>query len=211
MDHIVNVTCDLFASRITEALGLLATRSNNTDKPTAKSRVSDELLARYAAKKRTHMGKQFLTHKIPVSKQTPIYYIALQLEFGCRKATLDIMTSSSSNYTSVYSSISYRIADLLRDPKCELILAILEGRIQARQVALIKQEIICPSILLAERREMELRRQQKLELKTSSVHVCKKCNKRETLVREIQTRSSDEAPTLAIQCASCGHCWTQNS
>jgi DNA-directed RNA polymerase subunit M/transcription elongation factor TFIIS len=27
----------------------------------------------------------------------------------------------------------------------------------------------------------------------------------------MQTRSSDEAPTLAIQCAGCGHCWTQVS
>lgn len=134
-----------------------------------------------------------------------ICYIGMQLAYGCEKC---------SAITHVISAHGYTIADLLRDPQCELISAILREQVHACRVAGCTgatMQKICPSVLRAERDMIELRKQQKIDLKTSNIYKCKKCNMSQTLVREMQTRSSDEAPTLAIQCTNCGHCWTQCS
>jgi DNA-directed RNA polymerase subunit M/transcription elongation factor TFIIS len=163
------------------------------------------------------MTQMFENRGVPVKDRTVPLFIARQLEIGCRTFVVQEINSSShalndSSYAiSVLSGVVYEIADLLRDPSCELITAILSERLRAHMVPHAVLADICPSVLRAERDEVELRKKQKIEQKTSSVFTCKKCKVAKTLVREAQTRSSDEAPTLVIQCVGCGNCWTQSS
>lgn len=173
--------------------------------PTSTSVV--ELFASYAQKKARRMSMMQQTQSADDLRGRVILYVATQLEYGCRKVAL---RGASAHYTTAYSALAYSIADALRDPNCELLIAILSGRIHACRAASFDIQELCPSVLRAERDEVEIRKQQKIEQKTSSVHMCKKCGLRKTLVREMQTRSSDEAPTLAIQCVNCGYCWSQS-
>jgi DNA-directed RNA polymerase subunit M/transcription elongation factor TFIIS len=174
---------------------------------------ADKLIADYAREKGARMVQKFTRCKTPESERSATFYIASQMEYGCRQTALQESVDIE-HYMSAYSNFAYQIADLLRDDKCELICGILEGRAHACRLAQILRDdvrALCPSVMRAEHDEMELRKQQKIEQKTSSVHTCRKCNARQTYVREVQTRSSDEAPSLAIQCANCGYCWMQAS
>ena len=207
-----NVISDMIFERLREAIDKL--------QRTIGSRESvDELLRGYAAKKEKMIASKFQNHNVPAEKRMTLFYIALQIEFGCRKyaiqesnetGRMSEVSSCGNHYTSVYSNMIYWVADLLQDEHCELIRAILEGKVHACRIPQCNICEICPSILLEKRKEIAIRMQQKVETKTSSAYVCKKCKARSTTLTEIQTRSSDEAPTLAIRCVNCGHGWTQN-
>ena len=175
----------------------------------------DESIATYVRQNREHMEKIMRIYDIECANDQAIcgMYIAHQLERGvydeCARC---IISSNDMSGKALYASKIYELADLLRAENCELLRAIICGRASARDIASMSVETLrncCPSILRAEREEIALRMMQKIEQKTSSLYKCKKCNANKTLVRETQTRSSDEAPTLMIQCVECYHCWTQ--
>jgi DNA-directed RNA polymerase subunit M/transcription elongation factor TFIIS len=204
---------ELIDRRLHEAFHLLEARIG------AKSAL--QLLVAFESRRLQVSAKRILEGGAPPVLHNAMLYIAMQLELSCRKesyhdATVtgvvaEITSNGRGHFTSTYSNAAYQIADLLRDPRGELFAAILEGRARPGNVTCEDVMNLCPSILRAERDEIELRKQQKIEQKTSAAHLCRKCGKRETLVREIQIRGSDEAPTLAIQCVNCGNCWTQSA
>lgn len=151
------------------------------------------------------------------SRGETIETIAAQIAHGIHevavseKHTHDLGSSDAADVhiTMHYSAITYLICDLLRDENRELISAIGNGKVRAQDVAKLREKI-CPSIMSAERREYEHRKNQKIEQKVSHAFVCKKCGARDTLMQEVQTRSSDEAPTLVLQCVGCGYRWIQS-
>ena len=55
--------------------------------------------------------------------------------------------------------------------------------------------------------ELELRNEQKLNVKFSEMYKCGNCGKKRAKIREAQTRSADEGSTLFITCIECGHEW----
>jgi DNA-directed RNA polymerase subunit M/transcription elongation factor TFIIS len=55
--------------------------------------------------------------------------------------------------------------------------------------------------------ELELRNEQKLNVKYSEMYKCGNCGKRKTKQRQVQTRSADEGSTLFITCIECNHEW----
>lgn len=165
------------------------------------------------------MDKTFDKFGISAESRNLSTYIAMLLESGARTYAVEecqrnniptVISGEMSHFKSLYSNRIYQIADLLRDQKRELICAILEMREVPSKIAYNDPTLVCPSILAHERDEIELRRRQKVEQKTSKAFICRKCGKNETTLQELQTRSSDEAPTLIIQCISCGYHWAQS-
>jgi DNA-directed RNA polymerase subunit M/transcription elongation factor TFIIS len=147
--------------------------------------------------------------------------IARHLELGCTKFALRdckktgaeaVITMGDNNHcTILYTNSAARIADLLCDSRGELINAILSQSIHASKVAFQSIETLCPHILEEERSTFRMRTQQKIVYHESTLYRCKKCGQNRTLHDEFQARGSDEAPTLAIRCLNCGHCWAQNA
>jgi len=160
----------------------------------------------------------------PTVTRDAVGAIVADLELGCRglaraacmRTVVDPHMSRAGHalFVDTYSCYAYKVIDLLRDPRNELFDAIMSGTIRARDVArasIAQLSSVCPNFMRAEREDLELRRQQKIEQPTSSLYECKKCKERKTIASERQVRSSDESPTLMIQCLNCGHCWSQQS
>lgn len=206
---------DMLTDRVNGAIELLRALPCGASAP----RV-DALVAQFMESKQSIMNREFDKYAIPASDRSVAHFIAIRLEDGTQRWTcaectrLNLPTeigSTMNHFKSTYAGMIYQIADFLRDPQCELIKAILERRIQAGHVANIGPDKLCPSVLQKEREEIELRRKQRVEEKTSKAYKCKKCGKNETTMQEMQTRSSDEAPTLVVQCVNCGYRWSQSS
>ena len=56
-------------------------------------------------------------------------------------------------------------------------------------------------------KEVELREQQKINVKYSTRYQCHNCGERKVQMKEEQTRSIDEGGTLLLTCVACGHNW----
>jgi DNA-directed RNA polymerase subunit M/transcription elongation factor TFIIS len=56
--------------------------------------------------------------------------------------------------------------------------------------------------------EIAVRAAQKVEIKTTKMHPCPQCHKRNATEYRLQTRSGDEGYTTFIQCCYCEHRWT---
>lgn len=161
--------------------------------------IGDDYLAKILARFPRHAAAQSEDIRGRI-----LFFIACRLEHGCRQFAVN-------KYSRVdlasYATITFQICDYLRDPQAELLRAIVAQRIRATRVAFMNSHELCPSFMRVEREAFEERKRQKIVPKVSHIHTCAKCGKKETHTREVQTRSSDEAPTLFIQCASCGHHW----
>ncbi|MFA5766797.1 MAG: hypothetical protein WC919_02660 [Candidatus Paceibacterota bacterium] len=159
--------------------------------------------------------------KMPISEHN-MGVIIRGLESGCRKVArtkceeqlIDPSIVACDYFTHMYSSCVYKICELLRDPKHELLSAILGRRIASRDVAsmdMIALADYCPSILREERQEFAARLAQKTEVATTALYECAKCHMRRAICQERQIRGSDEPPTLFITCVECHHQWQINS
>lgn len=199
---------NMLAARIAEAMRLLPPQDIT------------KMVASFECNNQRRMIKRFDKLGITPTNRNIAFYIALQIESGARSCIIDecnrinvpCLVRDGTHFMSLYSNLTYQIADAFRDRECELIRAILDQKIAATLVAAIAfQDItkLCPSILQEEKIDLELRRQQKIEQKTSKAFKCKKCKASETTMQEMQTRSSDEAPTLLLQCVNCGNRWRQ--
>lgn len=148
-----------------------------------------------------------------------IRYIVAYLEYGCRQyamkrcaesSTLPDCSSNNTLFIKHFSDGVYKINDLLEDETGELVIRILRDELKLDQIASIDTAQLCPSIMRKEKEEAELRRTQKITQRVSHAYVCRKCNSRSTITHEKQTRCSDEAPTIFIQCTECAQKWSIN-
>jgi DNA-directed RNA polymerase subunit M/transcription elongation factor TFIIS len=55
--------------------------------------------------------------------------------------------------------------------------------------------------------DIKARCMQKVKQKTSALYICGKCKKNQTIVKEVQLRSLDEACNWKITCVHCQHQW----
>lgn len=95
----------------------------------------------------------------------------------------------------VYKNISAKISDM--------------NTVDPLNVGYMSSEELYPGKNDSIHEEIELRRNQKIEHKTSSRYQCGKCKARKTRIEERQTRSLDEAATTFITCINCGNQWTK--
>lgn len=133
----------------------------------------------------------------------------------CHQEFIDPKSDENSArfFANICAGHAYKVCDLLREEKRELLRSILSKKVDVRNVAamdIFSIAELCPSVLQEERRVIALRTAQKTEITTSTLYECKKCHARRAIVTERQVRSSDEAPTCFIECVECQYRWTQN-
>jgi DNA-directed RNA polymerase subunit M/transcription elongation factor TFIIS len=89
-----------------------------------------------------------------------------------------------------------------------LISRLINGEINPYTIAKLSSEQLCPEASLAERSEINIRREQEnhQDKKTSKMYVCK-CGSTATTFIEQQTRALDEASTRSIKCEVCKSVW----
>lgn len=82
---------------------------------------------------------------------------------------------------------------------------IIEKNIDVDNVANMSSEELSPGKIINIKQTLELRRNQKLNYKTSSLYTCKNCKSKCCTVRTQQMRSLDEGYTLILNCTICGY------
>jgi len=110
-----------------------------------------------------------------------------------------------------YSAECYRIVVNL-DPKSSvgstyLGESILKGAIDANELSNMSNYELNPSCSAAERDEISLRNEQKVEQKVSKAYTCAKCGGKETTMKKYQGRAADEDVNISIRCVNCGAIW----
>jgi DNA-directed RNA polymerase subunit M/transcription elongation factor TFIIS len=56
-------------------------------------------------------------------------------------------------------------------------------------------------------RTLEMKENETIKVKTTSLYMCHKCKQRKTVVFVAQTRSGDEPNTIFVECVICGNKW----
>lgn len=88
-----------------------------------------------------------------------------------------------------------------------LIKKIINGDIDVNEIASMTSENMCPDASKVERKIIELRRNQKVEIKVSRAYTCRKCGKSETIPIEYHHKGSDESSSYSIKCVHCEFVW----
>ncbi len=85
--------------------------------------------------------------------------------------------------------------------------SLLDGTIDPTTVSKLDNKDLSPARNEKLLEQLNIRMNQHITLKTSSIYTCCKCKRKETTIKSIQMRSLDEPSTLVIQCTFCGHKW----
>jgi len=84
---------------------------------------------------------------------------------------------------------------------------IFDNKIEPVKVAAMTSAEMNPSANAHIREELDIRLQQKVELKHSTAYRCSKCKEKRTTYYETQNRAADEQSTINLKCLKCGHTW----
>lgn len=106
-----------------------------------------------------------------------------------------------------YSATCSRVLSNMNSGTVTLLDKIINGDINANNVATLSAVDLCPEASEVERSSIQLRLGQKIEDKFSSIYTCPKCKCKKTKVREYQSRSADECGTFSIWCSECEYVW----
>lgn len=84
---------------------------------------------------------------------------------------------------------------------------IISGDIPADEMSMRTADELCPEANQKTRDEIELRKKQKVKIKVSTTHRCRKCGNNKTVRLEQQSNALDEASKFSIKCVKCEHVW----
>jgi DNA-directed RNA polymerase subunit M/transcription elongation factor TFIIS len=118
---------------------------------------------------------------------------------------------SNHNFNHLYRTLVIRITKNL-DHNSEvgdehLATNILNGSIDPSSVSKLDNKTLSPMNNEKLINELTTRMNQVITLKTSTLYRCRKCGKRETQVRSVQLRSTDEGENISCKCVYCGYAW----
>jgi len=115
-------------------------------------------------------------------KFTYLYYL------NCNKITknLDIESEVNSSY---------------------LINKILTNSININDIASMSSDQLCPDKSQNIKDNLNLRTNQQIKIKTSTLYQCRNCKKKEVKIQEYQGRSLDEGSNLSLTCLFCNFNW----
>ena len=146
-------------------------------------------------------------------KKEQIMPLSHQIESSCYNYCFDkcILPSWENNiFKQKYNTIcglmlSNLDPDLLvyKESKISLISKLLRGEIYIHNIAYLIHEELFPELTENERRIINRRLKEKIELKTSNLYRCPKCKKNETTYYFKQIRSLDEPTSIFCICQNC--------
>lgn len=77
------------------------------------------------------------------------------------------------------------------------------GRVRPAWVGGARESELCPEGAEAERREVEIREAQKVEVKHSSLYKCPTCGSKRCTYQMVQLRAADELQDVIVTCGDC--------
>jgi DNA-directed RNA polymerase subunit M/transcription elongation factor TFIIS len=112
-------------------------------------------------------------------------------------------------FINLYCGICYTIITCIDDRDIESILIkkIIDKTIDAKKLASIPRDKLCPEKYEEINKKIYERNNIKRELKYSELYFCRSCKKRQCTIEKVQTRSLDENFSLIITCLFCGKSW----
>lgn len=161
------------------------------------------------------LEKNNMFKKLSVSKQEEII---IGIELSCYNKTIEkaleeviYINWENEKFIYVYQLIVTKITKNL-DIESEvnndfLINSIINDNIDILNIANLKSEDLCPDSNSDIKANLNLRRNQKLNYKTSGLYTCKNCKNKKTIIKPIQVRSLDEGYSLSITCTECNFNW----
>lgn len=110
---------------------------------------------------------------------------------------------------SIRCGIIYNIidpnSDISKSNNLLIINDIIDEKINIDEIGYKSEKELCPQSFKKEMDEINLRTEQVLESKSSSIFKCPKCKERKVSYKEVQLRSIDEAPDYICTCLHCKH------
>jgi DNA-directed RNA polymerase subunit M/transcription elongation factor TFIIS len=88
-----------------------------------------------------------------------------------------------------------------------LINKILNHELDITKIANMSSDELCPDKSKNIKETLNLRNNQHLTVKTSTLYKCKNCGKKEVKIQEYQGRSLDEGSNLSLTCNFCNYNW----
>ena len=88
-----------------------------------------------------------------------------------------------------------------------LIDKIIHNDIDINKIASMSSEDLCPAKSQTIKNTLNLRNNQQIKFKTSTLYQCRNCKKREVKIQEYQGRSLDEGSNLSLTCVFCNYNW----
>jgi DNA-directed RNA polymerase subunit M/transcription elongation factor TFIIS len=146
--------------------------------------------------------------------------ITRRLERSCRsKVSAECETEfinrnfSDKTFVERYSACCYKLMANLDVNSCihsdAFLSNIMTGVIDPKHVASLTSKEMCPEASEHERKELDIRMDQKIDVKFSDKYQCNICKAKKTRYFKFQKDASDEAASICFECISCGHRWVR--
>lgn len=88
-----------------------------------------------------------------------------------------------------------------------LINLILNNEIDITQIGSMTSEDLCPDKSINIKENLNLRNNQEIKVKTSTLYTCRNCNHKEVTIKSVQIRALDESASLSLTCQFCKFNW----
>jgi DNA-directed RNA polymerase subunit M/transcription elongation factor TFIIS len=88
-----------------------------------------------------------------------------------------------------------------------LINKIINNELNIMNIANMTSEELCPEKSVSIKNNINLRNNQQLKIKTSTLYKCRNCGHKQVSIREFQARSLDEGTNLSLTCTFCNYNW----
>jgi DNA-directed RNA polymerase subunit M/transcription elongation factor TFIIS len=147
--------------------------------------------------------------------------LARQMESACHNASIHSCIDSadairrrwnSDLFLSIYSRRCAAVAvnidpsrSVARTFGIPMVKLLIANEVTLEQIGQMTEMELCPQASNRETTALEIRRQQRIETRSSSLFRCKRCGARECEYSEHQTRAADEPSDLFITCLRCDH------
>jgi DNA-directed RNA polymerase subunit M/transcription elongation factor TFIIS len=88
-----------------------------------------------------------------------------------------------------------------------LINKVLNNDLDITKIAHMTSDELCPDKSKIIKENLNMRNNQQLNFKTSTLYKCRNCGKKEVKIQEYQGRSLDEGSNLSLTCNFCNYNW----
>ena len=142
-----------------------------------------------------------------------LYGYTIALEKACFNKTLQKCSEKNifkswdvSEFTIVYSQITFNLITLLED-QYDIFASFISRERSADDLLCIEAPDLRPDIYEAIRKEIDMRKMQKITNKITNMYTCSMCGGNECTSYKVQMRAGDEGANTSITCTTCLHKW----
>ncbi len=143
--------------------------------------------------------------------------MVISLERSCLNRTIDLADEkhiykdwTDNGFLNIYARETNRVISHLDDDILDchtIIMRLLNDELDPNVIAYMTSKELMPEKTAAIEYIINIRNNQKIQGKTSTMYKCPKCGHRESSIRETQLRSLDEGANILAACHNCTFSW----